>query len=247
MKNNSIKYFTLLALSLISLNLPGQDGNAILDRVDRNLSSKNRVIESSMTIHGRRSSRTITSRSWTEGDKRSFTEYLSPASEAGTKMLKLEGQLWIYTPSADRTIQISGHLLRQSVMGSDLSYEDMMDDRKLSDVYTVTISGRDTLQKRDVIILELVAKVSDIAYYRQKMWVDAERFVPLRQEMYAKSGQLLKRAELSDVKRVQERWYPSKVVYKDMLKDGKGTEFVTTSIKFDQQIPDHIFSKASLR
>lgn len=247
MKNNSIKYFTLLALSLISLNLPGQDGNAILDRVDRNLSSKNRVIESSMTIHGRRSSRTITSRSWTEGDKRSFTEYLTPASEAGTKMLKLEGQLWIYTPSADRTIQISGHLLRQSVMGSDLSYEDMMDDRKLSDVYTVTISGRDTLQKRDVIILELVAKVSDIAYYRQKMWVDAERFVPLRQEMYAKSGQLLKRAELSDVKRVQERWYPSKVVYKDMLKDGKGTEFVTTSIKFDQQIPDHIFSKASLR
>lgn len=247
MKNNSIKYFTLLALSLISLNLPGQDGNAILDRVDRNLSSKNRVIESSMTIHGRRSSRTITSRSWTEGDKKSFTEYLSPASEAGTKMLKLEGQLWIYTPSADRTIQISGHLLRQSVMGSDLSYEDMMDDRKLSDVYTVTISGRDTLQKRDVIILELVAKVSDIAYYRQKMWVDAERFVPLRQEMYAKSGQLLKRAELSDVKRLQERWYPSKVVYKDMLKDGKGTEFVTTSIKFDQQIPDHIFSKASLR
>jgi outer membrane lipoprotein-sorting protein len=247
MKNNSIKNFTLLALSLFSLNLPGQDGNAILDRVDRNLSSKNRVIESSMTIHGRRSSRTITSRSWTEGDKRSFTEYLSPASEAGTKMLKLEGQLWIYTPSADRTIQISGHLLRQSVMGSDLSYEDMMDDRKLSDVYTVTISGRDTLQKRDVIILELVAKVSDIAYYRQKMWVDAERFVPLRQEMYAKSGQLLKRAELSDVKRVQERWYPSKVVYKDMLKDGKGTEFVTTSIKFDQQIPDHIFSKASLR
>ena len=246
MKNNSIKYFTLLALSLISLNLPGQDGNAILDRVDRNLSSKNRVIESSMTIHGRRSSRTITSRSWTEGDKKSFTEYLSPASEAGTKMLKLEGQLWIYTPSADRTIQISGHLLRQSVMGSDLSYEDMMDDRKLSDVYTVTISGRDTLQKRDVIILELVAKVSDIAYYRQKMWVDAERFVPLRQEMYAKSGQLLKRAELSDVKRLQERWYPSKVVYKDMLKDGKGTEFVTTSIKFDQQIPDHIFSKASL-
>ena len=247
MKNNSIKYFTLLALSLISLNLPGQDGNAILDRVDRNLSSKNRVIESSMTIHGRRSSRTITSRSWTEGDKRSFTEYLTPASEAGTKMLKLEGQLWIYTPSADRTIQISGHLLRQSVMGSDLSYEDMMDDRKLSDVYNVTVTGKDTLQKRDVLVLELVAKVSDIAYYKQKMWIDAERYVPLRQEMYARSGQLLKRAELTEVKRIQNRWYPSKVVYKDMLKDGKGTEFVTISIKFDQPIPEHIFSKASLR
>ena len=225
----------------------GQDGKEILERIDQNLSSKNRIIESSMTIHGRRSSRTITSRSWTEGDKKSFTEYLTPASEAGTKMLKLDGQLWIYTPSADRTIQISGHLLRQSVMGSDLSYEDMMDDRKLSDVYNVTVTGKDTLQKRDVLVLELVAKVSDVAYYKQKMWIDAERFVPLRQEMYARSGQLLKRTELTDVKKIQNRWYPSKVVYKDMLKDGKGTEFVTTSIKFDQSIPDHIFSKASLR
>jgi outer membrane lipoprotein-sorting protein len=79
------------------------------------------------------------------------------------------------------------------------------------------------------------------------MWIDAERYVPLRQEMYARSGQLLKRAELTEVKRIQNRWYPSKVVYKDMLKDGKGTEFVTSSIKFDQTIPDHIFSKASLR
>ncbi|MBU1021013.1 MAG: outer membrane lipoprotein-sorting protein [Firmicutes bacterium] len=232
---------------LITLHINGQDGKEILERIDQNLSSRNRIIESSMTIHGRRSSRTITSRSWTEGDKKSFTEYLTPASEAGTKMLKLDGQLWIYTPSADRTIQISGHLLRQSVMGSDLSYEDMMDDRKLSDVYNVTVTGKDTLQKRDVLVLELVAKVSDVAYYKQKMWIDAERFVPLRQEMYARSGQLLKRTELTDVKKIQNRWYPSKVVYKDMLKDGKGTEFVTTSIKFDQSIPDHIFSKASLR
>jgi outer membrane lipoprotein-sorting protein len=246
--NNTFTRIILIIIStLITLQLTGQDGKEILEKVDQNLSSKNRIIESSMTIHGRRSSRTITSRSWTEGDKKSFTEYLTPASEAGTKMLKLDGQLWIYTPSADRTIQISGHLLRQSVMGSDLSYEDMMDDRKLSDVYNVTVTGKDTLQKRDVLVLELVAKVSDIAYYKQKMWIDAERYVPLRQEMYARSGQLLKRAELTEVKRIQNRWYPSKVVYKDMLKDGKGTEFVTSSIKFDQTIPDYIFSKASLR
>ncbi|MDP3397577.1 MAG: outer membrane lipoprotein-sorting protein [Bacteroidales bacterium] len=246
--NNTFTRIILIIIStLITLQLTGQNGKEILEKVDQNLSSKNRIIESSLTIHGRRSSRTITSRSWTEGDKKSFTEYLTPASEAGTKMLKLDGQLWIYTPSADRTIQISGHLLRQSVMGSDLSYEDMMDDRKLSDVYNVTVTGKDTLQKRDVLVLELVAKVSDIAYYKQKMWIDAERYVPLRQEMYARSGQLLKRAELTEVKRIQNRWYPSKVVYKDMLKDGKGTEFVTSSIKFDQTIPEHIFSKASLR
>ena len=226
---------------------PDQSGEAILRKVDQNISSKNRVFESTMIIHGRRSTRSITSKSWSEGDKKSFSEYLSPAAEAGTKMLKLEGQLWIYTPSADRTIQISGHMLRQSVMGSDLSYEDMMDDRKLTDIYDSKVTGKDTLQGRDVIVLELTARLTDVAYHRQKMWIDAERFVPLRQEMYAKSGQLLKRMELSNVERIQGRWFPKTMIYKDMLKEGKGTEFRITKIQFDAAIPEHIFSKASLR
>lgn len=226
---------------------PDQSGEAILRKVDQNLSSKNRVFESTMIINGRRSTRSVTSKSWSEGDKKSFSEYLSPAAEAGTKMLKLEGQLWIYTPSADRTIQISGHMLRQSVMGSDLSYEDMMDDRKLTDIYNSKVTGKDTLQGRDVIVLELTARLTDVAYHRQKMWIDAERFVPLRQEMYAKSGQLLKRMELSNVERIQGRWFPKTMIYKDMLKEGKGTEFRITKIQFDAAIPEHIFSKASLR
>ncbi|MFZ2896490.1 MAG: outer membrane lipoprotein-sorting protein, partial [Saprospiraceae bacterium] len=97
------------------------------------------------------------------GDKRSFTEYLSPAREAGTKMLKLENQLWIYSPSTDRTIQISGHMLRQSVMGSDLSYEDMMDDRKLTDIYSAKVAGEETIDNRKTWVLELTAKVEDVA------------------------------------------------------------------------------------
>ncbi|HPT69660.1 MAG TPA: hypothetical protein PKW50_05880, partial [Syntrophomonas sp.] len=66
------------------------------------MSSKNRITEASMTVNGKRTSRTITSKTWSEGTKRSFTEYLSPASEKGTKMLKLGGQLWIYSPATDR-------------------------------------------------------------------------------------------------------------------------------------------------
>ena len=37
------------------------------------------------------------------------------------------------------------------------------------------------------------------------------------------------------------------MVYKDVLKDGSGTEFRMTSVKFDQKIPDYIFTKAALK
>jgi outer membrane lipoprotein-sorting protein len=237
-------YLVIISILIPVLNNPG---GSILEKVDRNMSSKNRIIEASMTINGKRTSRTISSQSWSEGTKKSFTEYLSPASEKGTKMLKLDGQLWIYSPSTDRIIQISGNLLRQSVMGSDLSYEDMMDDRKMTDIYSEKFVKSDTINGRNVWIIELNARVEDIAYYSQKMWVDTVRYVPLKQEMYAKSGQLLKKIVYKDVKFVKDRWFPFIFIYKDMLKEGNGTEFKITGIKFDQVIPSYIFSKAALK
>lgn len=229
------------------MSASGQDANQILDKVEENMSSDNRVFESSMIIHGSRATRTITSRTYAVGDKRSFTEYLSPAREQGTKMLKLENQLWIYSPSTDRTIQISGHMLRQSVMGSDLSYEDMMDDRKISEIYSAEVTGTEQLDGRNTWILSLTAKVSNVAYYSRKMWVDTQRFVPLKEELFARSGQLLKRTTMSDVRLIEKRWFPVKIIYKDLLRQGDGTEFIITSVKFNQSIPDYIFTKAALK
>ncbi len=241
------KTLLIAILVLGGISLLAQDADQILDKVDKNMSSDNRIFESEMIIHGRRNTRTITSKSYSVGDKQSFTEYLSPAREQGTKMLKLEDALWIYSPSTDRIIQISGHMLRQSVMGSDLSYEDMMDDRKLQEIYDAKVESTETLNEREVWVLKLTAIVDDATYHSQKIWVDTEKYVPLKQEMYAKSGQLLKRTILSDIQKVQGRWFPMQMVYKDMLKDGKGTEFRISSAKFNQEIPAYIFTKAALK
>lgn len=231
--------------SLAAFSQP--DADKILERVDQNMSSENRIFESSMTIHGRRNSRTITSKTYSVGDKKSFTEYLSPAREQGTKMLKLDDKLWIYSPSTDRTIQISGHMLRQSVMGSDLSYEDMMDNRKLTEIYDAELIDDEVIDGRNTWLLELHATVEDVAYESRKIWIDQERFVPLKEELYAKSGQLLKRSTMGDVKKIQGRWFPTTIIYKDMLKQGDGTGFKMTSVQFNQDIPAYIFSKAALK
>jgi outer membrane lipoprotein-sorting protein len=242
MKITAILFF---AAFLMGLSYP--DAKSILEKVDQNMSSKNRIMESKMTINGKRNSRSVTAKTWAEGSRKSFTEYLSPVSDKGTKMLKLEGQLWIYSPSTDRIIQISGHMLRQSVMGSDLSYEDMMDDRKLTETYDAVVSGEEKIGSVNTWILDLKANVKDIAYFSRKLWVDKERYIPIKEELYAKSGQLLKRLEMKDIQKIQGRWFPTAMTYKDLLKDGNGTEFRITDIKFNQDIPDYIFSKAALK
>lgn len=242
---NIVLFLLLPTLIIAQEKTPSPE--TILKKVDDNMISKTSITESQMVIHGKRNSRTITSRGYAKGEKTAFTEYLAPAREKGTKMLKLEDRLWIYSPSTDRTIQLSGHMLRQSVMGSDMSYEDAMEDRKLNEIYSAKIAGEETIDDRKVWVMELNAKVDDATYEKQKMWVDQERFVPLKQEMYAKSGQLLKKVVLGDIAEKDGRWYPMKMNYKDMLKDGKGTDFIVTSIEFDTDIPEYIFSKAALK
>ncbi|MEZ4903681.1 MAG: outer membrane lipoprotein-sorting protein [Spirosomataceae bacterium] len=238
-------YLILFPFVLLAQNYP--NANIILQKVDDNMNSKNRILESSMVIHGRRSDRTVSSKGYTEDSEKSFTEYLSPERDKGTKMLKLDDRLWIYSPTTDRTIQLSGHMLRQSVMGSDLSYEDMMENRKLKDLYNAKVVAEETLDGRKTWLLELTAKVEDVAYEKRKIWIDQERFVPLKEELYAKSGKMLKKTVMSDVVRMGNRWYPKKINYKDVLKDGEGTDFIVSTIQFDVPIPDYIFSKASLK
>lgn len=242
-------FFWLIFLFTPVVLLPPKiiDPVAILQKVDANLTSRTRIMESNMVIYGRRANRTITSKVYAEGNDKAYTEYLSPEREKGTKMLKLGQMLWIYSPETDRTIQLSGHLLRQSVMGSDLSYEDMMEDRKLTDVYNAKQLGKEQMGNRSCVVLELNAKVNDVNYVKQKIWIDEERFVPLKQELYAKSGQLLKIVSMTDVKKVGVRWFPHKMNYKDALKNGQGTDFIILKIQFDAPIPTGIFSKAVLK
>ena len=211
------------------------------------MSSKSRILTSKMEINSARGTRTMESKSWSTGTDKSFTEYLAPAREKGTKMLKLKNQLWIYSPATDRVIQISGHMLRQSVMGSDMSYEDMMTDRPLLEQYKADITGEEVVDGRKCWLVNLTAIVDDVNYASQKMWVDEERYVPLKVELFAKGGKLLKRITFSDVQRIQNRWYPKTFVYKDVLKDGKGTKMMIEEMQLDVTIPANIFNVGNLK
>jgi len=220
----------------------------LLKAMDANLYAKSRVLTSKMIVHGRRSSRTIESRNWVVGVDKAFTEYLSPPREAGIKMLKDGDKLWTYSPQTDRVIQISGHMLRQSVMGSDMSYNDMMEDKPLTDLYKATIEGSKMIDGRKHWILFLDARVKGLSYPKRRAWVDAQYLLPMKEELYAKSGKLLKSTSMDGVKKVQGRWFPSRFIFEDALKrNSKGTEWVIDDIQFDVEIPNTRFSKAMLR
>ena len=248
MKKKLIILLILIQLPyLLSSQQSDQEASNIIKKIDKNMFSKTQIVTSEMIVYGKRKKRVIRSKGYSMGKENNFTEYLSPEREKGTKMLKLDNRLWIYSPGTDRTIQLSGHLLRQSVMGSDLSYEDMMEERKLSEVYDAKIVKDGYFNDSPVWIMDLISKVDGLAYYKRTLWIDKTKFVPLKENLYAKSGTLLKTTTFSNIKKIDTRWYPMKINYKDMLKDGKGTDFVIIDISFDTYIPKDYFSKNMLK
>ncbi len=227
------------------------DAAEILRKIDKQMVTESAEATATMVITNRRGRETrITSRSWIKGETTSLVEYLSPAREKGVKMLRMADVLWMYTPQADRVIQISGHMLRQSVSGSDLSYEDMVDNGKFLEVYDAAVVGEEDFMDRPCYVLRLRVKagIEDVAYAQRKVWVDKSRFLPLKEERYAKNGTtLLKIFEIREVMKVGERWYPKEMFFKDVLANGQGTRYIMDDIKFDVDIPDYLFTKAALR
>jgi outer membrane lipoprotein-sorting protein len=134
-------------------------------------------------------------------------------------------------------------MLRQGMMGSDLSYEDMMASREMRKRYTATVTGEAATDGRPCWKLELKAKDDTVTYPRRVSWIDKETYVPIRQELYALSGMLLKTWTMSDVKDFPgNRKFPTKMTIQDQVKKESVTRLEFKEIEFGVQFPGEIFS-----
>lgn len=180
-------------------------------------------------------------------ERNALIEFTNP-TDRGSKFLKREDNLWMFFPDAEDIVKISGHMLKQGLMGSDFSYQDMMESDKLTDLYNFTLLEDDTFQGRSCYVLEAVAIPGEkVSYYRRIIWIDKERFVGLKEELYAESGRLLKVSEVQELEMIDSRWLPVQYVMEDKLRKNTFTQFVISKIELNIELDDRIFSLQSLR
>lgn len=239
-------------VALAALQLPGRAALAqqapaltadqILARIDANMTFDTRTTRTRMTVTKAGRVKTYEMLSYGRGMDQGATEFLSPARDAGTKILKLGDEAWIWMPSVEKVQKISGHMLRQGIMGSDMSYEDMLSASDWRSRYTATVLPDEALDGRPCWVLELSARTPDVSYPRRKVWVDQGWLVPVRQELFALSGMLLKVWLMADPQQYGTRWYPTRMVVEDKLLQGSSTEMVFTEMKFSVALEDEVFS-----
>ena len=217
----------------------------ILERVDANMTMSTARVNAQMTIAYRDGDvRNLIYDAWAQGTDQSFLEFTAPARDAGSRFLRLENAMWIYLPRVGKSVRIQGHMLRQGLMGSDFSYGDASENPSMVEDYDAVLEGEEELDGRRAYVVNLTAKPErrDLAYQRRKVWVDADRWVPLKEERFARSGKLLKTALLSDVRRVGDRWYPFRIEMDDAMQTDTRTTLQMLSVELDIRVPREVFT-----
>ena len=237
---------SILFSSLMTITATELTAEEIINKRDDNEYIESIKAESEMIIVS--GGRSITKTMLILGDKKNaLVEFTNPG-DRGTKFLKREDDLWMFFPDAEEIIKISGHMLNQGMMGSDFSYQDIMESDKLTDLYDFKILKEEVLGGRQCYVLEGVAKEGvKVSYYRRVSWIDKERFIGLKEELYAQSGRLLKETITNEVKEIEGRWLPVDSVMENKLRKNTYTGFKITQIEFNPEIPEGTFTLQNLR
>jgi len=236
----------ILLTNFVAITAAELTAEEIINKRDDNEYFDSVRIEAEMIIvsGGRKITKTMIALS---DKKNSLVEFTNP-QDRETKFLKREDDLWMFFPDAEEIIKISGHMLNQGMMGSDFSYQDIMESDKLTDLYNFEIIGEEEIEGRLCYVLEGIAKEGiKVSYYRRVNWIDKERFIGLKEELYTQSGRLLKETNVNEVQEIEGRWIPIDSVMENKLRENTYTGFKIIQIELNPEIPEGTFSLQSLR
>jgi outer membrane lipoprotein-sorting protein len=236
----------ILAFGLASaLNVAAITAEEIVEAVERNEINQEERIDGSMIITDRFGPRVKTFVSYASGADKMLLEFTNP-EERGQKILRLDDEIYLYFPEAEEVIHLQGSALKESLMGSDFSYEDLTGEGNLLDLYKITLLGEATIDGRKHYHLELKAKKRGVAYPKQEAWVDAEYWVMTRANAYSLSGRLLKKMELGDIRKVAGKYIPHYIIMRDAMKKDSSTEMRIDEIDLKAELPPNVFSLEEL-
>lgn len=241
----------VLALLITAIVLPLGAQNAelsakaILGKVDDNEIYKTISYHGEMIIEyqGKRFVKKF--KAYGRENRDSYVEFTN-TEDLGTRYLKKDGRLYVYSPDTEQVMLISGHMLKESMMGSDMSYEDTIENEKLSVRYVPEIQSSETVNGRECWILDLRAVKKTESYQRMRLWVAKDNFDVMKNEQYALSGAKLKEYTLIRSQKIGGRSFPMESEVRDLLRKGSRTRFVMSEVVLDAAIADSMFTMRNL-
>ena len=248
------KTVLLIAIFCISLGAFAEDAESIVSASRDRIQSDTVFTRSKMVIRARNGStseRVIEqySKDGPNGD-RTIIVFISPRNIAGTRFLTMnnpgkEDDRWIYLPETGRVRRISASGGSGSFMGTDFSYDDISSTSRDVALDTHTILREENFNGLACYVIQSIPKDKSFQYSKMLQWISKDEKIIFKIELYDKRNTHVKTAEMSGIKEIQGR-RPTTVIQMTTLKSGSSTIITSEEIKYDEAIPDGMFTTAFL-
>ena len=191
-------------------------------------------------------------------DTKSVTITLEPAAERGIGMLSFayddserDNETWLYLSALGRVKRIAAGNSEEetepaSLFGSEFTTEDT-DTGKLEE-YTINLLGETTQAGRDVWQIEMIPnaeRARKTRYSRTVHYIDKERFVALRSEMYDQYEREVKRLMASRVELVNDIWMARSLTMMNLVTN-RLSNMAFVEIYTDLNIEDEFLTQRTL-
>jgi hypothetical protein len=232
--------------------LPAMTGDELARRIEERDRGDDGRLEMEMRVHdhrGREIVRRLTVLLGREGPlDRLLLRFTYPGDIRDTGLLSIErsdgeDDRFLYLPALGRSRRIAAQEEEDSFVGSDFSYEEISGQRR--EDYDYEVLGVDELGGRPVYLLESRRKDPGSRRPRSVSWVDGERFVILKSEIFEASGDKSKEFNALRVEPVDGIWTIMEQNMKS-LRSGTQTTLVVTGAAYNRGLASSSFSRQTL-
>lgn len=191
-----------------------------------------------------------------DNDNKSLDVIIQPIGDKNTAMLSWgyaeddkATDFWVYLPvlsKVKRIVSVADSGESGAVFGSEVTAEDA-EVKKVGD-YTYKLLGEDTYRGRPVWKIESTPtpnRRKRSFYGRIVSYIDKERFIVLKQDLYDRSGRHYKQFTVLDVTRVGKVWLATNAAMNNLTKR-RITTWEQSDIVLNVDIDEEFLSQRSL-
>lgn len=184
-----------------------------------------------------------------DGDK-SLSVFSQPRDIKGTAFLSFTHALvpdeqWLYLPALKRVKRISSSNKSGPYLGSEYAFEDLTSFEVTK--YKYKYLTDEVVEGKDCFVVELYPQYAHSGYTRQVVWIEKERYIPLKTDYYDRKNALLKTLVNKDYQQYLEQYWRADEMLMVNHQNGKSTVLLWGNFKFRNNFSDRDFDRNSLK
>lgn len=203
--------------------------------------------EMTMVIHRPDWERSMSMRSWTEGEKTSLVRVTQPKKDAGNGTLIKDNNMWTFSPKINRIIKVPSSMMNQSWMGSDFSNNDISKSTDIIDEYEHKLLKTYKQDGHTFYVIESIPHEEAAVVWGREVVTIRDDYILLEHQFWDQDGILVKTMKAREIKTFGGKTVASIVRMGKLEAPDEWTEMSVQDIQFDVSHDDGLFTLSNLR